>query len=413
VAWPGVVGDMARQTQAQQIARENEQHALDFFAKILAEVPDPRRRQGLRYPLGTVIVVALMATVCGADDAEAMEAWGKAHEDWLAGFLEVPHGTPTQDVFLAVFAAMDPEAFSAVFRAWVSLLTVRLAPGRHIAIDGKTSRRSADAANGQVAIHTVSAWMSDAGLVIGQLKTGEKTNEITAIPKLLDLLDISGATITSDAMGCQTTIAGTIVGKDGDYLLAVKENQPTLHQDIARTFAEAADERVRPLDKLPRPITETVTETDKGHGRVEQRTVEVCRDLSWLTTAERWPKLSFVVRVTRERTVLLSGKTSTETAFYIGSDADAAGTTISGLIRRHWTIENQLHWVLDIGFREDEARHRARNTGQNMTTLRHFALNLVKQDKTRRVGVANSRKRAGWDKAYLITLLTGGASAKT
>jgi predicted transposase YbfD/YdcC len=337
-----------------------------------------------------------------------MEAWGEANSDWLAGLLEMPHDAPTQDVFLAVFAALDPEAFSRVFRSWAQLLTLRLEmTGRQIAVDGKTSRGSFDSASGKPAIHTVSAWLCGAGLVLGQRKTGEKSNEITAIPELLQVLDLRGATVTIDAMGCQTAIASTIIAGGGDYVIAVKDNQPTLRQDIETTFAEAAEARVRSRDELERPAVEVFEESDKGHGRVETRRVELCRDLCWLTTAERWPGLGFVAQVTRERMVLASGKTSTETATYIGSNRQQSAEAAGQIIRRHWSIETELHWVLDVAFREDDARHRARNTAQNLATLRHFALNIVKQDGDRKLGVANSRKRAGWDRSYLIKLMTG------
>lgn len=401
------VEPVARLTQAQKIEQDNELVALDFFEATLSELPDPRRPQGVRYPLRSVVVIGLMATVCGCDDAEAMQLWGEHNADWLSGFLDLPHGAPTQDVFLSVFGALDPEAFSSVFRSWAALLSLRLrAEGKHIAVDGKTSRRSLDTETGRPTVHTVSAWMSDVGLVLGQRKTEEKSNEITAIPELLLLLDLTRATVTIDAMGCQTEIAKTIVEGGGHYLLAVKDNQPTLAGDIATTFDEAADERPRAIDEAPRPVTEVFEETDKGHGRVEKRTTTICRDLTWMTTAERWPSLSLLVQVTRERTVMATAKTSFEKADYIGSDPEATAATAGRIIRRHWSIENELHWVLDMAFREDEARHRARNTAQNMTTLRHFALNLVKADKNRKVGVATARKRAGWDRNYLIELLT-------
>jgi predicted transposase YbfD/YdcC len=372
---------MARMTQAQKIERENEEQALSFFREALAALPDARRGQGLRYPLQTVVVTALMAMVCGCDDAEAIQSWGEANAQWLDSMLEMPHGPPTQDVFLAVLAALEPETFSAVFRAWTELLSLRLQAGdKHIAIDGKTSRRSFDTASGKRAVHTVSAWMSEAGLVIGQKETETKSNEITAIPELLSVLDLRGVTITIDAMGCQREIAETILTGGGDYLLAVKDNQPTLHRDLQTTFDEAADSR--------------------------QRTVTLCRDLAWLTSAQHWSGLSFVAQVVRQRTVLSTGKTSTETAYYIGSDAGATASSTAQKIRQHWSIENSLHWVLDMAFREDEARHRAKNTAQNMTTLRHFALNIIKSDPDRKLGVANTRKRAGWDRDYLIKLLT-------
>lgn len=398
---------MARVTEAQRIEQANEEAALVFFREALSSLPDPRRAQGTRYPLASVVVVALMSMVCGSDDAEAMEVWGEANARWLDGILELPHGTPTQDVFLAVFAALDPGAFRSVFLSWMELLRLRLrVMGKHIAVDGKTSRRSFDTASERLAIHTVSAWLSDEGLVLGQIKTADKSNEITAIPELLRVIDLRGATVTIDAMGCQTEIAKTIVGGEGNYLLAVKDNQPALHKDLVATFAEAADDRIRSVDERARPAVEVFEETDKGHGRIEKRSVELCRDLGWMMTGDRWARLACLVRVTRERTVLATKKTSKETAYYIGSDAqlDAAGA--AHRIRRHWSVENELHWVLDMAFREDEARHRARHLAENLTTLRHFALNLLKRDPDRKLGVANSRKRAGWDHDYLLRVLT-------
>jgi predicted transposase YbfD/YdcC len=399
---------MARKTQAQQVESYNEQAALAFFESTLRALPDHRRAQGRRYPLDSVVVIALMAMVCGCDDAEAMQLWGEANEEWLAGFLDLPHGPPTQDVFLSVFAGLDPAAFGTVFRAWAALLTLRLeGQGRHIAVDGKTSRRSADKAAGRSALHTVSAWMSEAGLVLGQCRTEQKSNEITAIPELLAVLDLRHATVTIDAMGCQTEIARTIRDGEGHYLLAVKDNQPTLHQDAQITFAEAADDRRRAIDEAQRPAVEVFEEVDKGHGRIEKRTVALCRDLTWMTTKEVWTDLNFVAQVTRTREMVATGQTSTEVAFSIGSDPHATAPSAARTIRRHWAIETELHWVLDMAFREDEARHRARNTAQNFTVLRHFVLNLVKQDAERRVGIATSRKRAGWDRAYLLKLLAG------
>jgi predicted transposase YbfD/YdcC len=362
----------------------------------------------VRYPLETVVVIALMAMVCGCDDAEAMQAWGEANEAWLEGFLEMSHGPPTQDVFLAVFGALHPEPFSAVFRAWAELLTLRLkAMGKHVAVDGKTSRRSFDTASGKGAVHTVSAWMSESGLVLGQRKTEAKSNEITAIPELLRLLTLRGATVTIDAMGCQTEIAETIREGEGHFLLAVKDNQPTLLKDIQATYAEAEDPRPRTVDEQPRPSMEVSEQVEKGHGRLETRTLSSFRDLFWITTSDRWSGLSFVAKIVRQRTVLATGKTPTETSYYIGCDETATFDSAAMTIRRHWCIENNLHWVLDLAFREDEARHRARNTAEDMTTLRHFALDIIKSDTRRKLGVANTRKRAGWDRGYLIELLTG------
>jgi len=397
---------VARQSKKQI----REQAALAAFEEALCALPDPRRKQGQRYPLESVIVIALMATVCGCDDGESMQGWGESNEEWLSGFLDLPHGVPTQDVFLKVFASLDPAAFSRVFIAWAKILLGRMdMDGAHIAVDGKTSRRSFGRdENGEktAPLHTVSAWMSDAGLVLGQTKTADKSNEITAIPALLHLLDIRGATVTIDAMGCQTKIASTIVDGGANYLLAVKDNQPTLHDDIKTAFDDALNKEPRPLDQPALPL-ESHTSVNDGHGRIEERTVHVCSDISWMTTAKNWPGLSFIALVESKRTELSTNKTSTERRYYIGSGADADAQTVGNIIRRHWGIENQLHWVLDMAFREDDARHRAKNCAANLATLRHFAVNLLKLDKTKKLGIANKRKIAGWNREYLLHVLSG------
>ncbi len=397
---------MARKTRAQQIERENEAAALGYFAEALRELPDPRRRQGVRYPLQAVVVTALMAMVCGCDDAEAMELWGEANEEWLATLVDLPHGAPTQDVFLSVLGALDPAAFQKVYQRWAHLVSLRLdgQAARHVAIDGKTSRRSGDKSTGKSPIHTVSAYLAGAGVVLSASQVRDKENEIVAIPEVLAVLDLRGAIVTVDAMGCQTKIAEAIVEGGGDYLLAVKDNQPSLHREVVETFAEADDPRPRSVDEAPRPGMLEHEETSKDHGRLETRRVRVTSDLDWVLSKDRWRGLGFVVQVQRERTVLATARTSTETAYYIGSGSAASVTEIARKIRDHWRIENELHWVLDLAFREDEARHRANNAAANMATLRHFALGIVKQDATRKVGVANARKRAGFDRDYLLHL---------
>ena len=391
--------------------RIQEEEALAEFEKALKALSDPRRKQGQRYSLKSIIVIALMAMVCGCDDGESIELWGETNAEWLSGFLELPYGSPTQDVFLDVFAALDPAAFSAVFIAWMKMLLARLdILSKHIAVDGKTSRRSFhknEAGEKAPALHTVSAWTSDAGLVLGQCKTDEKSNEITAIPELLKLIDIRGATITIDAMGCQTEIAKTIVKGGGDYLLAVKENQPTLYRDIQMSFRNALDKTLRLIDQPTSLKLENYTNIDKGHGRIEERGVYLCRDLSWLSTANNWPELSFIAMVESKRTEVSTQKTSTEYRYYIGSDLKATVQGVGEKIRRHWGIENEVHWVLDMAFREDEARHRAKNCAANFATLRHFALNLLKKDTTKKVGIAIKRKLAGWNREYLMHILTG------
>jgi predicted transposase YbfD/YdcC len=271
-------------------------------------------------------------------------------------------------------------------------------------LDGKTNRRSVDKANGKSAIHTLNAWSVEAGIVVGQLNVDGKTNEITATPELLRLLDIRGATITMDALGCQSEIARSIIEGGADYILSVKQNQPSLQHDIETAFNFIESSKERPLVELPAPLIERHVEVEKSHGRIETRTVELCRDLSWIGEPERWLGLNFVC-VHRERTILSTSKTTTETVYFIGSNKTATAESAGVHIRRHWSIENEMHWVLDMAFREDEARHRAKNAAQNMTTIRHFALNLIKSDKTRKLGVANSRKIAAWSHDYLLKLL--------
>jgi predicted transposase YbfD/YdcC len=404
---------MSRSTQEERIAANNYDAAIDCFALALAGLPDPRRRQGLRYPLHTVVVTALLAMMCGCDDAESMACWAKIHCEWLKTFLDCPHGTPSQDVYLHVLGAIDPKAFQATYRAWVDLSSLQLGiQTRHIAVDGKTSRGSASPANGVSAIHTVSAFLCERGLVLAQQQTATKSNEITAIPELLKLIDLRGSRVTIDAMGCQTEIASTIVEGGGDYLLAVKENQSTLRNEIVESFDECDDPRDRSYDEPPIPVSDIHESIEKGHGRLETRRIRVLTNLGWILSGERWTGLTYVVEIHRERTVLATRKTSVETSYAIGSGIVPCASEVAKLVRGHWGVENRLHWVLDLGFREDQARHRAGNASANLTTLRHFALALIRQDPNRKLGVANARKCAGFDLNYLIrSLLTASANS--
>jgi predicted transposase YbfD/YdcC len=397
---------MSRVSKVKQIEIENETQALEFFTQILSGLPDPRRKQGVRYPFESIIVICLMATICGCDNAESMELWGDLNAVWLGTILPLPHGTPSQDVFLAVLGALDPVKFSDLLRTWADMLVTRFdLKTKHIAVDGKTSRRSLDAASGKAALHTVSAYLSDAGIVLGQCKTSEKSNEITAIPELLQQLDLTNSTVTIDAMGCQKNIAEIIVKGGGDYFLSVKQNQPTLYREIETTFKQAENDSIHGDPDVSSPCM-FVEELGKArHGRLEKRIVEVSCDLTGMTTAASWPGLRCLIKITRERMVVTTQKTSREISYYIGSVLNVDASSIAHIIRRHWSIENELHWVLDMGFREDEARHRAKNTAQNMAILRHFAINIIKQDRHRKVGIAITRQRAGWDRNYLLSLL--------
>jgi predicted transposase YbfD/YdcC len=383
-----------------------EDAAIVTFERSLELLQDPRRRQGQRYPLRSVVVISLMAMVCGADDAEAISGWGSANEDWLATILDLPHGTPSQDVILAVFAGLDTREFEVVFMQWAHLLRARLAePGNHIAVDGKTIRGSRDSDGTMV--HQVSAWLSGQGLVLGRRAMGEKRNEIQEIPELLHLLDLRGSTVTIDAIGCQTKIAATIQERGGEYLLQIKANQKLLEQAAQQTFADAEDSAPRPMDHRPSPELQVFEETDKGHGRLETRTTKLCRDLERIPDLERWPGATAFVQVTRRREDLGTGHISEQTAWYLASSSALTAKRAHQLVRGHWDIENGLHWVFDMAFHEDRARQRNGNCAANFSLVRAFALNLIKQEKTLKLGVANKRKRAGWDHDYLMQVLTG------
>ncbi|MCP4449367.1 MAG: ISAs1 family transposase [Myxococcales bacterium] len=304
---------MARATKAQKIEIENEQAALQFFEFMLAGLTDPRRPQGLRYPLRSVVVIALVSMVCSCDNAESMELWGELNEEWLGEILELPHGGPSQDVYLSVFASLNPSAFSEVFRAWSAWVALKLGKkNSHIAIDGKNSRRTKDVANGIPALHTVIAWSSDSGLVLAQCKTTKKSNEIAAITELLAIFDLHGETVAIDAVGCQREIARPIVDSGGNYLLAAKENQPTLHQEIVETSDDIDDDRARSLEEESKPEFENFIEIDKGHGRIETRSLRLCKDLRWILSAPKWVSLSCVIEVRRERIHISMVKTSSE-----------------------------------------------------------------------------------------------------
>lgn len=346
--------------------------------------------------------------VSGADDAEALAEFGDVHKDWFAKFLDLPHGTPSQDTFLRVFAAIDPKVFQVVFIEWMAEMRVAL-EGAHVAIDGKTLRHSFDTASGGKSIHMVSAWLSGQGLVLGQVKVAEKANEIVAIPSLLKLLDVRQVTVTIDAMGCQRAIAEQLVDSGAKYVLAVKENQPTLHEHISAFFRDAA-RTDRALDD-PAPALEHHSEVDAGHGRVETRTCHFSRDLSWIGTCADWKGLDGIALVTRERTNKTTSETSKESAYYIVSHSTATAATIAHCVRDHWGIENSLHWVLDMTFDEDSSRIRTGNAAQNIAIIRHAALNLLRAAPGKKKSIALRRKRCGWDQAYLLTVLAGREAA--
>ena len=362
----------------------------------LTVIPDHRSEQGRRHPLGSLLAIAICAVICGADNWVAIEAWGKAKLDWLQTFLDLPSGIPSHDTFGRVFAALDPDEFQNAFITWTLGLSESLA-GSVVAVDGKTLRRSFDRANERAAIHMVSAWSAPQGICLGQLKTAEKSNEITAIPELLEKLKLEGAIVTIDAMGCQKKITATIQEAGADYFIAVKDNQPNLNADIQAWFDSVATRDFQGTN------TTTASTKSKGHGRLEERTIWAGPVPSDLSGRAAWKGLRTVACVESTRTI--KGETTIFHRFYISSLGHEDPAKLLSASREHWTIENNLHWVLDMAFREDEARARVENAAENLSRLRHIALNLIKREPSRKVGIQTSRMRAGWDHDYLLKIL--------
>jgi predicted transposase YbfD/YdcC len=359
------------------------------------DLPDPRSDHGKRYPLDALITIAICGVICGAEDWVGVAAFGEAKRDWFCTFLDLPGDTPTHDTFARVFARLDPDAFEARFRAWTAALAGQL--GGTLSLDGKTLRRSFDRASGKAALHMVSAWAGEHGLVFGQLAVDEKSNEITALPRLLELLDLKGMTVTIDAIGCQKDIAAKITAKGGEYVLAVKDNQPTLHADVARVFDDAAESGWRGQ------AHDTHVEVDKGHGRIETRTTTITWAPHDLVEAAGWTGVRCLVRVERERVV--GESVSTSVHHFISSLDTRRAQRMAEAVRAHWGVENRLHWSLDVSFSEDQSRLRAGHGAQNMSRLRRLALNALKSDTTQKMGLKNKRLMAGWDHSYLIRLL--------
>jgi predicted transposase YbfD/YdcC len=364
--------------------------------ECFSKLTDPRRRK-VTYPLVNVVTIALCAVLCGADDFVAIAAFGHSQRQWLAKFLDLSTGIPSHDRFNAILGALKVDEFQACLLELITQLHA-VTEGQIVAIDGKTLRRSFDRASSKSAIHMVSAWASANSISLGQVVVDAKSNEITAIPRLLELLEISGCLVTIDAMGCQTEIAQAIVNADADYVLAVKYNQPTLAQGINDFF------ELHTNDEFAQVNFRHHTTDEKAHGRHAHREYYLCPVPDDLPDRRRWAKLAAIGMV-YSRTVR-DGKTYEECRYYILSKY-LSGKRFAEAVREHWSIENRLHWQLDVTFQEDQSRLRKANADANFSALRRTSLALLKNNASAKVGIKNKRLLAALDDAYRLEVLFG------
>lgn len=364
------------------------------------DMPDPRMERTRRHKLIDILVIGLCSALTGGEGFSDMHSFGKARFDWLKSFLELPNGIPCRDTFNRVFSAIAPHPFLECFTQWVEGICPNLGE-EVVAIDGKALRRAFN--EGESMPYIVSAWASSAGLVLGQVKVDEKSNEITAVPELLRALKLKGAIVTLDAMGCQKEIAADIIGQGADYVLALKGNHATVHEEVRAFF----DDAVTPCATECAPTAEHAKmdfhqTTGKGHGRVETRRYWQSTDIGWFEDKGLWKDLQSFGMVECIRKA--GGKTTIERRFFLSSlplDAQRFGNAVRG----HWGVENSLHWSLDVTFREDDSRARTKNAAQNVATLRRIAINLIKKDRSQKCSIRTKRYLAAIDPAFLTHLL--------
>ena len=356
----------------------------------LGNVTDPRPGEPV-YPLVNILFMMICGVVAGADDFVAIARFANTKKDWFAKFLDMTHGVPSHDRFNAILNAIKPEEFEPILLAWLTELH-KITNGQVIAIDGKTLRRSYDHASGKAAIHMVSAWATANHLSLGQTIVDQKSNEITAIPKLLEIIEVSGGLVTIDAMGCQTEIAAKIIDEGADYCLAVKGNQPTLHEGIKAFFLSHLEDDFARVDVAEHHTKET------AHGRIDERSYYLCELPEDLSDGSRWKGLQ-AIGMSINNTQRRKGD-EIAVRYYIVSKM-LPGEDFAGAVRGHWGIENSCHWQLDVTFGEDQCRIRKGHGDENFSTLRRTALSLLKQEKTAKCGVKNKRLTAGWDDSYM------------
>ena len=372
----------------------SESVALSLFDS-LGQVPDPRMERTKLHQLVDVLVIAVCATICAAETWEEIEEFGRAKESWFKKFLALPNGIPSHDTFRRVFLLLNPKKFQEAFLCWVRA-AAQMTEGEVVAIDGKQAR-GARTPQGKEGLRLVSAWACEQRLVLGQLKTAEKSNEITAIPLLLELLALRGCIVTIDAMGCQTAVAAQIISQEADYVLSLKGNQGRLHEEVEEYFAWAEKIEFKDLEY------DYCATLEKDHGRIEGRRCWVTEDTDWFTGKAAWAGLRSFIMVEAEREVI--GQAATRERRYFISSLGADAKQALRAVRGHWQVENSLHWVLDVAFGEDACRTRTGHAPENLATLRHIAVNLLKQERSCKLGIKSKRLKAGWDESYMLKVL--------
>lgn len=371
----------------------NDKSLLDY----LVAVDDPRIERAKKHKLIDILTIAVCAVISGAEGWEHIEMFGKIKEDWLRRFLELPNGIPSHDTIARVFSVIDSKQFQTAFVDWINGIELEK-EGKVIAIDGKSLRRSFDNAHGKKPLHMVSAWAVEAGIALGQVRTQEKSNEIKAIPELLNMLDLAGAIVTIDAMGCQKAIATRIREKKADYVLALKKNHSDFHDEVSALFRVA---KSRNFKEMPH---DSFTTVDNGHGRLETRTCYCLPAQQWFPNVHEWEGLNTLVMIesTREH----SGSVQNEVRYYLSSLPQNAKQLL-GAVRSHWGIENSLHWVLDMTFREDESRVRKDHSPENLATVRRVVLNMLKLNKPKNLSFKKAKLAATWDTDFAFKTIFG------